>query len=315
MGLRSRSKVPSVMDNRTGYMHPQYVHSLSEFGVPCKLSLCGGWILERPIPGFPYRDAMGPYPLFVCQDWSKLRADCAEVGKELVSLSIVTDPFGEYDLTRLHKCFDVVIPFKDHFVADLSQPIETIVSKSHRSTVRRAMRNVDVERCAEPLLFLEEWVELFANLVKKHNITGIRAFSRTAFAEQLDIPGVVLFRAVSQGSTIGLDLWYVHGEVAYGHLVGITPLGYKLRASYAMKWYLIQYFADKVRWLDLGGGAGVESGNADGLTDFKRGWSTGSRTAYFCGRIFNHEIYFEIVKAKGITATDYFPAYRKGEFG
>ena len=60
---------------------------------------------------------------------------------------------------------------------------------------------------------------------------------------------------------------------------------------------------------------GVESNCTDGLSQFKRGWSTGTRTAYFCGRIFDHKSYAEIVKAKGIAATTYFPAYRKGEFG
>jgi hypothetical protein len=298
----------------TGYMHPNYAQSFLEWGIPRELPKCGGWVLERVIPGFSDHDAMGCYPLFVCHDWSKLHVDLAEIGNELVSLSLVTDPFGEYDLGCLNKCFDLVMPFKEHFVADLNQPISTLVSKSHQSTVRRAMQNVEVEICPDPMLYLGEWTELFEILVERHNITGIRAFSQTSFAKQLNIPGMVMFKAVSKSVTVGLDLWYVHGEVAYGHLVAINPLGYKLRASYALKWHLFQYFADKVRWLDLGGGAGVEIGKRDGLSDFKQGWSSGVRTAYLCGRIFDHERYGEIVKAKGIAATAYFPAYRKGEF-
>jgi len=298
-----------------GYMHPDYAKSLSEFGIPLALPECGGWVLERQIPGFVDRDAMGCYPLFACEDWYKLSDDLDEIGDELVSLSLVTDPFGMYDSGCLNKCFDVVIPFKEHFVADLRQPISTLVSKSHQSTVRRALQNVEVEVCPDPMLYLGEWIELFENLVERHNITGIRAFSQTSFAKQLNIPGMVMFKAVSQGVTVGLDLWYVHGEVAYGHLVAINPLGYKLRASYALKWHLFQYFADKVRWLDLGGGAGVEIGKTNGLSDFKQGWSSGVRTAYLCGRIFDSVRYATIVKSKGIAATDYFPAYRKGEFG
>ena len=42
---------------------------------------------------------------------------------------------------------------------------------------------------------------------------------------------------------------------------------------------------------------------------------TGTRTAYFCGRIFDRRLYQEIVKSAGIVDTDYFPAYRLGEFG
>jgi hypothetical protein len=271
--------------------------------------------LERQIPGFLYYDAMGCYPLFFCQDWSQLCVDLEDIGDELTSIALVTDPFGVYDRAYLEQCFDMVTPFKEHFVVDCSQPMDVIVSKHHRYYARKALKSVHVEKCQDPTQFLSEWVSLYATLIDRHNLKGIKTFSRMAFAKQLSIPGMVMFRAVSQGVTVGLDLWYVQGEVAYGHLVAYSPLGYKLRASYALKWYLIRYFADKVRWIDLGGGAGVGSKNADGLSHFKRDWSTGTRTAYFCGRIFDHERYMEIVKAKGITDTDYFPAYRSGEFG
>ncbi len=298
----------------TGFMHPDYVKSLAEFGNPRELPKCGGWVLERIIPGFAHRDALGSYPLFVCRDWAELPADLLELGDELVSLSIVTDPFGDYEVADLNKNFDIVIPFKDHFIVDLSLPLNQVVTKSHQSTVRRARQDVEVEFCPEPALLLEEWKELFANLVNKHSIAGIKAFSEKAFAKQLSIPGMVMFKAVANGTIVGLDLWYVHKDVAYGHLVAISPLGYKLRASYALKWYLLNYFADKVRWLDLGSGAGIQSDKSDGLTDFKRGWSSGTRPVYFCGKIFKPELYAGIVKAKGVTATNYFPAYRDGEF-
>ena len=89
------------------------------------LPASGGWLLERPIAGSDYRDAMGCYPLFVCRDWGGLAADLEPLRHELVSLALVTDPFGQYDEALLHGCFDVVMPFKPHFVADLSQPITT----------------------------------------------------------------------------------------------------------------------------------------------------------------------------------------------
>jgi hypothetical protein len=79
----------------TGYLHPLYAESLSEFGTPYELARCRGWILKRQIPGFSYYDAMGCYPLFPCQDWSKLSGDLEELGDQLVCLSVVTDPFGD----------------------------------------------------------------------------------------------------------------------------------------------------------------------------------------------------------------------------
>lgn len=300
-----------------GYLHPNYAQSLAEFGTPRELPRSKGWILERPIPGFSYHDAMGCYPLFACQDWSQLHADLEEMGNDLVSLSLVTDPFGDYDTTYLHLCFeDLVIPFKDHFIVDLSQPIEAFVCQHHRRYARKALRQLTVERCEDPSDFLDDWVNLYATLIERHNIRGILAFSRSTFAWQLRVPGIVAFRAVHEGITVGMLLWYVQQKVGYYHLGAFNTTGYELRASFALFWFAIEYFAETgLRWLNLGAGAGVQGDSTDGLTRFKRGWSTGTRTAFFCGRIFDQARYSEIVEAKGISTRDYFPAYRKGEFG
>jgi hypothetical protein len=298
-----------------GYLHPSYAESLAEFGTPRELSRCGGWIVQRQIPGFSDYDALGCYPLFACQDWSQLSADLEEIGEDLVSLALVTDPFGSYTPAYLQQCFkDVAVPFKEHFVTDLGYSINDIVSSHHRYYARKVLKKISVEPCLEPIKFLDEWQALYDILIAKHNVRGIRAFSRTAFVKQLSIPGLIMLRAVSEDTTIGAQLWLLDGEVGYSHLTAVSEMGYKLRASYGLYWYAIEYLADRVRWLDLGAGAGMASDANDGLSQFKRGWSTGTRTAYFCGRIFNREKYTEIVRAKGVAATDYFPAYRKGEF-
>jgi hypothetical protein len=76
----------------------------------------------------------------------------------------------------------------------------------------------------------------------------------------------------------------------------------------------MEYFAGQgLQWLGLGAGAGTRS-DQSGLTRFKRGWATGTRTAYFCGRIFNRTAYDEIVRPRNAPASDFFPAYRADEF-
>ena len=108
--------------------------------------------------------------------------------------------------------------------------------------------------------------------------------------------------------------WYVKGDVAYAHLMGISPQGYELGAVYAMFWASIQHFLGKVRWLDFGGGAGIRDDGKGKMALFKHKWASTTKTAYLCGRIFNREVYDQIVQAKGIGKTTYFPAYRFGEF-
>lgn len=259
---------------------------------------------------------MGCYPLFMCEDWSKLNADLAQVGKDLVCLSLVTDPFGEGDIEKLLQWFpDLVKPFKQHFVIDLSRAPETFVDSHHRRNTRKAFSKLAVEKCADPPDVLDDWVDLYRTLIKRHGITGIAAFSRESFAKQLAVPGIVAFRAVHDRSTVGMLLWYEQGKRAYYHLGAYSALGYELRASFALFDYSIKYFAQReLEWLSLGSGAGLGANEESGLGRFKQGWSTGVRTVYFCGRIFDADRYAEILRAQNLVASDYFPAYRQGEF-
>lgn len=303
-------------DSMTGYLHADYAQSLAEFGVPRELPRSRGWILVRQIPGFDCNDGMGSYPVFACRNWSKLHVDLEELGTELVSLAVVSDPFGDYAQSYLENCFkDVFFPFKDHFVTDLRQPLGSFVAEHHRRYARRSLKSITVERCERPSDLLDEWVALYSNLVRRHSIRGIARFSREAFAKQLAVPGLVVFRALCDGSTVGVVLWYVQGEVGYYHLAAYSERGYELRASFGLFWTAMEYFASQgLRWLNLGGGAGFNEDSQDGLSRFKRGWATDRRPVYFCGRIFRRDMYSKILEAKGIKQTDYFPAYRVGEF-
>lgn len=302
--------------NNLGYLHSLYAQSLNEFGEPLKLPASKGWILKRSISEVPEFDGMGCYPIFACQDWGLLEKDLDWLGNQLVSLSLVTDPFGRYNHQDLVKCFkDIARPYKEHFIVDLQRRSEDYVVGHHQRNVHKALKNVNVEICTEPIKYLEDWVALYGNLIERHNITGMTRFSREIFAKQLSIPGIIAFRAVVDAKTVGMLLWYVQGNVGYYHLGAYSTDGYKLNASFALFWTLLNYFSKKgLQWLSLGAGAGTQGDENDGLTRFKRGWSTGTRTTYFCGRIFDKKKYQEIVVSKGITSTKFFPAYRLGEF-
>ena len=299
----------------TGYLHPDYAESLSEFGEPLQLQKSGGWLLKRPVDG-AQSDAMGAYPLFVCVDWKLLKHDLDQLDKSLVSVVAVTDPFGEYDEPLLRECFgDLVVPFKAHFANDLSRSLESTLPDHHARNASIGLKQVKVERCETPALYLKEWVELYSVLIRRHQITGIRAFSRDSFAKQLETPGMVCFRALRDRQTVGMILWYLQNSVAYYHLGAYTDEGYELRASFALFHKALEYFAAAgLKYANLGAGAGLGAAADDGLSRFKRGWSTCVRTAYLCGRIFDRQEYDRLVRARGIGATDYFPAYRKGEF-
>jgi hypothetical protein len=300
----------------TGYLHPAYAESLAEFGVPCELPRSRGWILKRAIPDSAHHDAIGCYPLFICQDWSQLSSDLDHSSADLVSLSLVTFPFGDYDPASLKSCFpDAFVPFKEHFVTDLSLPSESFVHAHHRRNARRALREFQIESC-DPIEFLDDWMLLYGTLVKRHQITGIAAFSKDSFKKQFRVPGIRAFRASRAGITEGMVLWYIHGNVASYHLGAYSEPGYELNVSFGLFSHALEHFAQSgLSWLHLGAGAGAVSSAESGLLRFKAGWATGRRMAYFCGRIFDQDRYREIVRAANATQeTTYFPAYRASEF-
>ena len=110
-------------------------------------------------------------------------------------------------------------------------------------------------------------------------------------------------------------VWYIIKDVAYYHLGASSDHGYRLNASFSLFYQSIEYFSSKgINWINLGAGAGTESDSDTGLDRFKKGWSSGTKAVYFCGRIFDIEQYNNILKQKNMDSGKYFPAYRKGEF-
>ncbi len=298
-----------------GYSHPLYALSLQEFGEPRELRHCGSWILERPIPGTPYKDAMGCYPLFACRDWTRLHEDLGHVGSDLVSLALVTDPFALATPAYLEQCFDLVKPFKTHYMVDLSYPLDSFVSKVHRKNARRSLEIIDVEICLQPAQYLNDWIRLYDNLIGKHNIKGINAFSPKCFEAQLNIPGMVMFLGRRKREIVGATLVLIQDQVAHFHLSAYTAEGYNIRASYGTHWKALVYGYEKgIRYFNLGGAAGIKEDPSNGLAEFKRGWSNERRTVYFCGRVFDRQTYDSICRQNQTTKVEYFPAYRTGEF-
>ena len=309
-----RSVSGGLPEPAVGYAHPAYCASLREFGTPRHLPNADAWILKRDVSGSHARDGMGCYPILACRDWNALPSDIDALRDELVSLVFVTDPFADFDATALGAACDRLIAFKEHMVVDLDRSPDSFISAHHRRNTRKAAQLVEVERCDDPARHADEWIALYANLIATHQIRGIARFSPTALAEQLSVPGIVMFRALRAGETVGMLLWYANERVAYYHLGAYSDAGYELRASFPLFDESIRQFSGQVPWLCLGAGAGATSSSDDGLTRFKKGWATGTRTAYLASRILDQHRYDELVRQSGVPPTAYFPRYRAGEF-
>jgi hypothetical protein len=295
-----------------GYLHQNYALALAASSKPLYLRRCRGWLLERTIPGTSLTDAIGCYPLFACKDWSSLALDLDEIDRSVVSVTAVTDPFGAFDEEALLAAFpDLIRPYKAHFLIDLSKDPKTFVTKHHQRNARKALERLSIEICRNPADYMQDWLDLYAILTARHKITGRAAFSRDSFARQIEVPGLTMLRASYKGRTVGLNLWFMCDDRSYYHLGAYSDLGYNNFAAFGLFWIAIEHFAlSGLRWLGLGASAGQHATDNDGLSRFKRGWATDTRTVYLCGRICNRPKYNRLKSVAERSLHPFFPEYR-----
>jgi hypothetical protein len=305
------------MSQYLGYQHPGYAASLSHLGTLQRLEHARGWILVRSIGKTnPQRDAMGLYPFSCFENVTALPHDLEVIGQSgLVSLVVVTDPMISLGKADLYKHFDVTNPFKEHFIADLSESVTTIASRHHSYYARKAGKELRVALVEDPTHFLDDWVSLYSRLTNKHSINDLRAFPRSTFAQLLRLPGIVVFKAMRDHRVVGAQIFLIQDTVAHAHLAAFSEEGYEYGASYLLDWCAFDYFTGKVNHINWGGGAGAADPQRDGLARYKQGWSNRQCTSYLLGKIFDPNAYQAICKTTDQQNTDnYFPAYRAGEF-
>lgn len=262
-------------------------------------------VLRRPIPEAGADDALACYPLFVFEATEGLREDfdmLARLG--LVSFVGVTDCLSQPAEAFLSRHFDFCRPYKQHLLHDARLP-HADYTKHHRDRVRRARKSAET-REVSLADHLDAWCAAYDTLVRRKNITGIQAFSRTYFERLALLPGIVTIAAFAGNELVSAHIWIRFEDKAYAHLAASTELGYKLRSAYAIYDHAIQLLRDDCV-IDLGGGAGPAAAQSDGLSDFKRGFANTDRGNFLCGKILVPDTYRRL---RGTSGAAFFPAYR-----
>ncbi len=300
---------PKISTDMGAYGDPRYLASLAEYGEPVHLPASGAGLLVQALEGTERRDARGPYPLLSVTDWAAFGREMGAMEVDWVSLTAVADPLTAPP-TVLNQSFpDLCRPFKDHFVVRMRGRFEGPWPEGHRRNLREAARHVDVERVETPRHALSDWLRLYRELCVRKAISGISAFSESAFAAQFAIPSLAVYRAWSAGEPVGMTLWLRDGDRAYYHLGAASDAGLRAGAMFALFDRALHDLASQgIERVLLGGGAGLAANVSDGLSRFKSGWANESAPAYLCGRIFDREAYARFSKGHDDT---YFPAYRR----
>ena len=303
----------SLASSPAAYLDPGYAASLAEFGEPVLLPQSQGWLLKRQVAGAERFDAMGCYPYLACAHWDRLADDLRSL-EGVVSVAAAPDPFGAYDLADLKRAFpDRLVAFKTHHVADLARPLGEIVSRRRLRYAEKALRQLTVEFHAAPEGLLDVWSGLFRHAVQQFGLKGVRAYSPAAMEQQFRLEGSYMAIASHESQPVAAHIWMLNGGVAHAHLAAPGPRAHEFGAAYALYHRALEFFVGKAAMIDWGGEAGVSRQGQLGV--FKAGWSTGTRQAYFGGRILDLGRYGELCEASGKPPESYFPAYRAGEFG
>jgi hypothetical protein len=285
------------------YNSEAYARAFEGLAHPVALPGLGTWALQRPIPGSARHDAAGCYPLSVLPDPGRAASDFDLLRERgLVSLVLVADAFFSAPPEALRQCFDLVRPFKSHYVHDYARPFE--YGRHHRYETKRARAACEVA-AAELARHLPEWEALYRGLCQRHGISGLQAFSARYFERLAALPGLRSLAAWHEGELLGMHLFVVHEGVAYSHLAAFSARGYELRASYALNDAAIEHFRGQ-RSIDFGGGAADDP--ADGLAVFKRGFANRTQAFHLCGKVLDPQPYAEL--CAGVAPSGYFPAYR-----
>jgi hypothetical protein len=262
------------------------------------------WLLRRPIPKGG-ADAAGAYPRASILPGADLSAGLEELrALGLVSAVLVPDPLVSPDPARLAAAFELCQPFKTHQLIDRAKGFAP--TKHHRDEIRRGERRCEVREVSLTER-MDDWRDLYAELVRRHGIVGVSSFPDPYFPMLAGSPAFVAFAAFVQGAVAGMTIWYEHAGVAVSHLMAANALGYRNSATYALNAAAIERFSGAAV-IDLGGGAGLGDDATDGLAQFKHGFSNAQTTAWLCGAVLDGPRYAALTD--GRAATGFFPAYR-----
>lgn len=284
----------------------EYVQSLSFNGQAFDVPEWGSAVVSRPTE-LDLADVAGSYPMTVLSPGVDLAGGLARLREAgFVSAVIVLDDYHRPLMTALESAFDLVRPFKTHYVVDRSVG-DAAPSRHHRYEIKKSLSSVNVEAFALRDHF-EQWLGLYENLTFRHGLSGMHDFPRSHHELLSEMPGVTAVGAFADGVLLAAHIWVEHGGRVHSHLAASSEKGYGLGAAYAVNDASIRLFPD-VGIINLGGGAGYEDDSSNGLARFKMGFTNATSRSYVCGKILDAGKYAQLSATRD-SASNFFPTYR-----
>jgi hypothetical protein len=288
------------------YSTGTYAESLSHWGEALQIPEWGCHVITQQTAAG--KDAVGTYPLAILCPDADLAGGLERLRRlGMICVTLVLDEFHRPPLAALRDHFQVVHPFKQHYIRRNSSPFA--YARHHRYEVRRSLARVSVGPF-ELGAHLAEWAALYAELHRRHALAAVHDFAPRHFETLSTLEGTTSIGAWLEGKLVSAHLWVSDGRHVHSHLAASSDAGYGAAAAYAVYDASVRHF-EGAELLNFGGGAGAGGDSLDGLSRFKSGFANDSAPAYVCGAILDPERYHELVRLSGVrTDTLFFPAYR-----
>ncbi|MFT3733884.1 MAG: hypothetical protein QM776_02460 [Rhodocyclaceae bacterium] len=291
------------------YASASYARALPHMGQPVAIPEWGTSLIARDIPGADgAQDAAGTYPICILAADADLAGGLQRLQRAgFVSVTLVIDDFHHPGQKALHEHFDLVRPFKSHYIADFRRGEPCTPSRHHRNEIRRSLRQV---RTAPFTLGerMEEWLALYAQLGERHALSSLHRFPRTHFEMLATSDQFVSIGAFNtRDELLAAHIWAGDKGFWHSHLAASSAEGYACAAAYAVNDASIRYFSGECL-VNLGGGAGHTEQSDDGLAMFKKGFANGTALSYLCCAVLDAKRYNALSGEH--PAGSFFPAYR-----
>ena len=294
-----------------GYASAAYAASFEHSQEVIELPRSQVYLVKRPLHGGRF-DLAGLYPLTMCDNWSALDDDVADLRERgAVSIVLVACPFSAPEARTALSGWTVSEHFKTHVIVRLDEDWSALRPKRVRDDARRSFRLQTIEVEPNPRDQAAVVWALYQHSIARHHIPESQQLSERAIASQLDVDGVILVVARAEGELVGAMVSYDMGEHAFLHFTAQSARGYELFTSYGLIHRSLEELQRRgCLRVSLGGSAGLRDDASDSLYRFKGRWSPHREKSLLCGNILDQAEYDSLVDCATPTHPTYFPRYR-----
>ncbi|NLV98707.1 MAG: GNAT family N-acetyltransferase [Clostridiaceae bacterium] len=200
-------------------------------------------------------------------------------------------------------------------LGDYDDPFEQEFSKSARKQVRRCLRNGLTYEVEEYPDTLEDFAAIYYQTMDRNEADNRYYFDEEYFAAFIEtMPESVLkCRVLYQNKTIAMGFYLRSADTLHTHLSGTLSDYLNLSPAYVLRYGLVQWGKEKGYKLIHNGG-GTSGDPEDSLYLFKKKFGQNTELDFHIGRkIWNEEVYRQLVKLTQTADETFFPQYRAKE--